>query len=202
MRTIFTTVSLLLAPLLLRADEKKDEKPADLPVKAKLVAKTTTYKLDLGGKTADEYRAAIKEGIATLQLPPAPAVELTLELTNTSDKDVQIWTRGDPVTVVLDLKGPGAETVTPRQAFTRIFHVPMPMTLAPGKTFSVPITSLSHGFRGIAQRSYWTSPGEYKLAASFSTGLNPAPADSKPDTNGFGRAAIRSEPITIKVEGK
>jgi hypothetical protein len=201
MRSI-TTVTLLLAPLTLRADEKKDEKPADLPVKAKLVAKTSTYKLDLGGKTADEFRTFLKENLGTGKLPPAPAVELTLELTNTSDKDVQIWTRGDPVTVTLDLKGPGAETVTPRQAFTRIFHVPVPMTLAPGKTFSVPITSLSHGFRGIAQRSYWTAPGEYKLSATFNTGLNPAPADSKPDANGFGRAAIRSEPIAVKVEAK
>ncbi len=202
MRTILTTLSLVLAPLALRGDEKKDEKPADLPVKAKLVAKTTTYKLDLSGKTADEYRASLKEGITTGKLPPAPAVELTLELTNTSDKEVQIWTRGDPVTVTIELKGPGAETVTPRQAFSRIYHVPMPMTLAPGKSFSVPITSLAHGFRGISQRTYWTAPGEYKLIASFNTGIAPAPPGTKADPNGFGRAPIRSEPIDIKVEAK
>jgi hypothetical protein len=202
MRTILTTLSMVFAPLALCADEKKEEQPADLPVKAKLVAKTTTYKLDLGGKTADEFRAFLKENLGTGKLPPAPAVEITLELTNTSDKDVQIWTRGDPVTVTLELKGPGADTVTPRQAFSRICHVPMPMTLAPGKTFSVPIMSLAHGFRGISQRTYWTAPGDYKLTANFNTGISPAPLGTKPDPNGFGKAVVRSEPIDIKVEAK
>src|SRR5262249_41734468 len=195
MRTLLT-LSLLLAPAALRADEK----PADLPVKAKLVAKTTTYKLDLGGKTADEYRTMIKENLGTGKLPPAPTVEMTLELTNTSDKEVQIWSKGDPVSVNLELKGPGAESVTPRQAFSRIFHVPTPMALAPGKTLSVPVTSLPHGFRGIAQRAYWTEPGEYTLTASFATALSPAPTGTKADDKGFGRVTIRSEPVTIKVE--
>ena len=104
MRTLLTTLAVLLAPAALQADDKKDEKPADLPVKAKLVAKTTTYKVDLGGKTADEYRAALKEGVTTGKLPPAPAVEMTLELTNTTDKDVQIWSSGDPVSVTVSLE--------------------------------------------------------------------------------------------------
>src|SRR5262249_13142191 len=58
MRTYLTALALVIAASqLVRADDKKDEpKPADLPVKATLVAKTTTYKLDLGGKSGEEFR--------------------------------------------------------------------------------------------------------------------------------------------------
>jgi hypothetical protein len=202
--TLPGSLALLLLCGAARADEtKKDEpKPADLPIKAKLIAKKDTYSLDLGGKTAEEYRKALKEAEPTGKVPDAPAVELSLELTNTSDKEVQFWVSGDPVQVVLDLKGDGALTLTPRRAFTREFRVPKPMALAPGKSHTIPINALQFGTRGVAQQAYWTQPGEYTLGASFNTAISPAPKGSKEGENGFGRVVIAAEPIKIKVESK
>ena len=194
-----TALALLAAPLLGRA---ADAKPGDLPIKAKLVAKTTTFTLDLGGKTAEEFRKLLKDGEKTGKLPMAPVVEIELELTNTSAKDVVFWKNGDPVSLTLELKGTGAVSVKPMLAFTANFAVPSPMVLAAGKTYTIKIGSLRYGFRGIAESAYWTEPGEYTLKAGFVTAVNPAPEGTKPDREGFGKVTLTSEPIKIKVEKK
>ena len=95
------------AAVALAADDKKEkDKPAPLPVTAKLIAKKKSYQLDLGGKTPEEYRKAIEEAKKTFRYPAPPEVDLTLELTNTSDKDVAIWSSGDPVQVSVRLIQP------------------------------------------------------------------------------------------------
>src|SRR5262249_7635516 len=147
-------------------------------VTAKLVAKTTTYKLDLGGMTADEYKKAIKDGEKSGKTPASPKVEMSLELTNTSDKEVKIWIGGDPTQVSLDLKGPGAVSVMPPRFFRREFRAPKAVTLGPGKSETIPINSLSYGFRGASADAYWTEPGEYTLTASYVTAISPAPKGS------------------------
>ena len=196
-------VALLLVPLLTRAEDKPADTPKDLPVKATLVAKKTTYPLDFGGKTLDDYKKAIKDGEADLRsLPPAPTVEIVLELKNTSAKDVKIGIGGDPVRINLELKGPGAISVTPRQAFTRIFRPIQTIDLAAGKTHEIKIASLQYGYRGIEKRAYWTEAGEYTLGASLTTAISPAPEGTKPDANGFGPVTLKAEPIKIKVEKK
>ena len=202
MRTYLTTLALLIAASpLVRADDKKDEpKSADLPVKATLVAKKASYPLDLGGKSGEEFRQLLKEGEKTGQFPAPPKVDLVLELKNTSDKDVQLWISGDPVTRNLDLAGKGAVSVTARKAFTREFRVPKPITLAAGKAHEIPITNLTFGFRGVAQQAYWTEPGEYTLTASFQTAISPAPKGTKDNGQGFGMCSIKSEPVKITVE--
>jgi hypothetical protein len=185
------------------ADDKKDEpKPADLPVKATLVAKTTSYKLDLGGKTADEFKKALAEAEKAGKVPEPPAVEMTLELKNTSDKDVQVWVGGDPVVLTLELKGPGAVTAKPQVFFPSIFIAPKPVKIEAGKTHSIPVTSLKYGFRNASLMAYWTEPGEYTLTASLKSGISPAPKDSKDTRDGFGVVTFTTEPIKIKVEGK
>jgi hypothetical protein len=190
----------VLAPQAGRAEEKKDKPmPADVPVTAKLVAKKTTYGLDLGGKTGEEFRKMLKEAEKAGRVPPAPAVDMALELTNTSDKEIKLWTGGDPVQVDLKLAGPGAVNATPLLAFTTDFRGPVVTALAPGKSLSVPITKLQYGFRGASNLSYWTEPGEYKLTASYKTAIQPAPKGST-EQMGFGLVSITAEPITIKVE--
>jgi hypothetical protein len=193
---------LLSAPLAARAGDK--DKPAepkkDLPVTAKLVAAKTTYTLDLDGKTGEEFRKMLKE--AKGNFPKAPAVELTLELKNTSDKPVKIWIGGDPTRLDLDLTGKGAVNVDAQRFFTRIFYAPKELELGPGKSHKIKITALQYGFRGIAKRAYWTEPGDYKLSASFVTAINPAPTGVKADDKGFGRVTITSPKITLKVEKK
>jgi hypothetical protein len=184
------------------ADDKKEEPKAAGPVTATLVAKTATYKLDLGGKKADEYKEALKKGEEEGKVPPPPAVEMTLELKNTSDKDVEVWVSGDPVVMTLELKGPGAVSVKPRVFFPSIFIAAKPVKIEAGKTHSIPVTSLQYGFRNASMMAYWTEPGDYTLTASLKTGVSPAPKDSKETKDGFGVVTLTTEPIKIKVEGK
>src|SRR5262249_62320396 len=164
--------------------------------------KKATFDLDLGGRTPAEYRKALQNLDEPNKLPPLPKVDMALELTNTSGKDVQVWVSGSPVTLTLDLKGPGAVKVTPRQFFPAIFILPKPLTLAAGKSLALPIASLSYGRRGIEHPAHWTEPGDYTLQASLTTGLNPPPKGVEPDKNGFGKATLTSEPIKIKVQAK
>jgi hypothetical protein len=177
--------------------------PAGVPVEAKLLAKKSTYPLDLGGKTADEFRQAIKDAATAGRYPPAPVVDLVLELRNTGDKELQIWVSGDPVRLMLDLKGKGALNETLKGiAFPQIFYMPKARTLAPGKSIEIPIKSLQYGMRGLANRSYWLEPGDYTLTATYSTGVSPAPKGSAPAMNGFGKVALTTGPLKLKVEGK
>jgi hypothetical protein len=182
-------------------DETKDKPSAKMPVKASIVAKKTTFNLDLGGKTPKQYKDSL-QNFDLNKLPPLPQVDMALELTNTSDGDVQVWITGTPVKMMLELKGPGAVSVTPRQFFPAIFILPKPVTLKAGKSQTLPIATLSYGRRGVEHRAYWTEPGEYSLKASFITGINPPPKGVQPDKGGFGKVTITSEPIKIKIQSK
>src|SRR5262249_36455430 len=142
-------VALLVLPLVAAADEPKKDSPKSdppgVPVEARLVATKATYKLDLGGKSAEEFRKLIADAEKTGRYPEPPAVELVLELKNTGDKDVQVWIGGDAVKLMLELKGPAAENVPLKgKAFTSDFRLPKPTTLKPGKTHEIKIAKLTY----------------------------------------------------------
>ncbi len=201
-------LALLLLPMAALADEAKDKdkgktNPPGAPLQAVLAAKKATYKLDLGGKSADEFKKALKAAEDSGAYPPAPAVDLVLELRNTSDKDIEVWVSGDPTQLMLELKGPGAVNVPlKRIAFTLEFRLPKAMTLAAGKGHKIEIKGLSYGHRGASHRSYWTEPGEYTLTASFKSAVAPAPKGAKDAGDGFGTVTVTSAPVKIKVEEK
>jgi hypothetical protein len=201
--TAATLLSLALPLAVLGDDAKRDElNPADLPLKAKLIAKNDTYKFDLEGKSGQEFRKVLAEAEKAGKAPPAPLVDLVLELTNASDQEVKFWIDGDPVEVQLDLKGPesGAVTIAPKMAFTTDFRIPKVINLAPGKTYEIPIKSLQHGFRGISKSSYWTEPGDYTLTARYVTAISPAPKGAKEAEKGFGSVILVTAPIKIHVQ--
>jgi hypothetical protein len=172
-----------------KPEEKSKTDPAGAPLEAKLVVKKDTYTLDLGGKTPEQYRDAVKAS------PPKVDVDLVLELKNTSDKEIKIWivgdlrdeksqAGGDYVTLDLVLQGPGALNV-PGHEIVKTPATPPPTvhTLAAGKTWSLPLTSLCHGTHGVAlrraNRSCWTESGEYTLTATFKTAVSPKPDGAK-----------------------
>src|SRR5207248_4875930 len=126
-----------------------------------------------------------------------PAFEMALEVRNRSQKDVQVWHKGDPVSVTFELKGPGAVTVKPRLAFTTIFHIPEAVKLEPGKSLTLPLKGLIGGFRSASEYTYWTEAGEYTLTAKLNTGISPAPEGLKPLEDGFARVSIPSDSIKI-----
>jgi hypothetical protein len=193
----------VLAVLAVADEPKKDQgktDPAGVPLEATLVAKQAPYALDLGGRTAEEFRKLIQAGDDTGRYPPPPKVDLVLELRNTGDKDLQVQMGGTRNVVTLDLQGKGGVSVKLKKQITPKFIIASkPVTLAPGKSASVPITSFSYGFKG-SDNAYWTEPGEYTLAASYQTAVSPAPKDAKAGPDGFAPVTVTSAPIKIKVE--
>jgi hypothetical protein len=194
----------VLAVLAVAADEQKKDQgktdPAGVPLEATLVTRQATYTLDLGGRTAEEFRKAIQAGDDTGRYPPPPRVDLVLELRNTGDKDVQIQMGGTRNLVTLDLQGKGAVSVKLKKQITnKLIIAPKPVTLAPGKSASVPITGFTYGFKG-SDNAYWTEPGEYTLAAGYQTAVSPAPKDAKAGPDGFAPVTVTSAPVKIKVE--
>jgi hypothetical protein len=205
MKYMLSVGCLALALATLAEEPKKDQgktDPPGVPLEAKLVAKQATYTLDFGGLTAEDFRKAIKAGDDTGQYPEAPRVDLVLKLRNTGDHDLQVKLGGTQNVITLDLEGKGAVSAKLKKQITPKFIVASkPLTLAPGKGESVPITSLSYGFKG-SDRAWWTETGEYTLAASYQTEVSPAPKDAKPGPEGFAPVTVTSAPVKVKVEAK
>jgi hypothetical protein len=198
-----TAMALFFLPLRTLADDAGGKvEPKGAPIQAVLKANKTTYKLDLGGKTADELRKQLQNADDPQQYPPAPEVDLVLKLKNTGSKDVQVWIGGDATRLMLELKGKGAvNTEIKRLAFTMEFRVPQSITLAPGKSHRIEIKKLAYGMRDRSHRSYWLQPGEYELTASYQTAVSPAPKGAEDAGEGFGRVRVTSAPIKLKVKG-
>jgi hypothetical protein len=189
------------------ADDKKSDKgraePEGTPLELSVTGKTA-YPLDLQGFAGSaEYREAI-EGVAKgkKRLPRPPAVDLAVEIKNTSDKPVRVWVKGDPVVLTLHLKGKDAMNIDPPLAFTREFRLPQPVEIAPGKSHKIELKSLTSGHRMASHYSYWTEPGEHELTATLKTGVSPAPKGAKEGMDGFGRVTLTSAPFKVTVEEK
>jgi RNA polymerase sigma factor (sigma-70 family) len=175
--------------------------PAGVPLEARLVAKKDTYRLDLGGKTPDEFRKLLQDKT----YPPAPTVELELQFRNTGDKDLSFLVGGTnpDMPLLLKLDGAGAfNAVLPAMLAAIVSRPPTEISLASGKTHSFAVGSLRTANLGReGSISYWTEPGEYTLTATFRTEVNPAPQGAKEGRKkGFGQVTLTSNPLKLKVE--
>ncbi len=175
-----------------------EDKKAEGPIKLTLVAKTDKYKLDTGGKTVAEYKKEL-EGIAKeakkgglVRPPKPPAVDLVLQLTNTSKEEVTIYVGGDSNVYTFELSGGDSLTMNSGLAFTADFKLPKAVTLAAGKSYEIPVKQLSDGSRGAARYVYWTGTGDYKLSAKYTL----ASQDGGKGTE------LKSEPVKITVTEK
>lgn len=196
---------LLIGPAALVAEDKNDKPMADppaTPLELSVTGKRTAYALDLGGRTVEGYQKAVRAGEKDARPLPAPAVDLSIEIKNTSDKPVTVWLDGDPAVFVLALKGKGALNVAPALAFTEEFRGPASVEIGAGKAHTIPLKSLQSGYRGRSHWAYWTEPGEYELTATLKTGVNPAPKGAKGANDGFGTVTLTSAPLKITVEEK
>jgi len=201
--TIFSVFALALGAPAAQGPTKEADGKA-LPVEAVLVAKKSTYTLDLGDKTAKEYRRKIEADAARDAYPDPPAVDIVLELRNTSTKEIKVQVGGTHNTLMLKLSGPGALEYALRNRITPKFvKAPQTVKLAPGKSVAaLVIKSLSYGYRGSGNRAFWTAPGEYTLKASYKTAISPPPQGAKGDLQGFVPVTVTSAPLKIKVESK
>ncbi len=188
---------LLAAALGARADDPKPDKaktdPPGVSILATLTSDAACYDLPDG---ADGYRKRIEAG----DYPAAPAVNLSLELKNTSNNKIDIRMGGTTNVIDLDLRGPDALSVELKGRITPKFIIaPKTITLDPGKSQTVPITSLSFGFKG-SHNAYWLAAGKYTLTATYHTTVSPAPAAAQPADDGFGTVTITSAPLTVVVK--
>lgn len=183
-----------------KATDKPKADPDTTPLEISITGKTVKYTLDTGGLSSEEYRKKL-EGIKG-RPPAAPAVDLTIEIKNTSSKPVMVWSKGDPVVIELELKGKGALTLNPNLPTTREFRIPTATEIAPGKSLSIPVKSLTSGFRGGSKFTYWTAPGDYELVAKLKTGMNPAPKGSKDAGEDFGQVTLTSAAFKLTAEEK
>lgn len=188
-----------------KEDAKPKADPEGTPLELSVGGKTTKYALETGGMSAADYKksiedAAKKKGFG--KLPAAPAVDLTVEIKNTSDKPVNVWHKGDPVVLVLELKGKGAVNADFNGPMTLEFRLPEAVEIAAGKSHTIAVKSLRSGMRGNTKYAYWTEPGEYELVATLRTGVNPAPKGAKEGMDGFGMVLLTSAPLKITVEEK
>ncbi len=175
------------------------DKAAASPIQLTLIAKKDKYKFDGGGKTPTEYKKYLEELAEQskqgqlVQPPPPPAVDLVLELKNTSDREVVIYVGGDPNVYTFELTGgAGSVAMNSGLAFTADFRLPKAVTLGPGKTHEIPIKQLSDGSRGASRYVYWTGPGEYKLSVKYTLS----------DSDGGRGTELKSEPVKISVTEK
>jgi hypothetical protein len=186
--------------------------PPGAPLEARLIANKAVYALDRSGLSPQQYLEAAKAK------PPRVDVDLVLELRNTAATDIKIWivddyhneqrqAGGDYVRLTLKLDGPGAVSRTVlRRDTAPATPPPKVLTLKPGKSFRLPITSLCYGRHGVAtfeaERACWTKAGDYTLSATYQTAVDPAPKGSKPTRwAGFdgGHVTVSTAPVKIKV---
>ena len=179
------------------ADDKKDEKTG--PIVLKVVSKQEKYVFDGGGKSPKDYKADLEALAKSLEKgervrPPKPlAVDLVLQLENTSKEAVTVFVGGDTNVYKFELTGgTGAVAMKNPVAFTADFRLPKGVTIEAGKTHEIPVKVLADGPRGISRLVFWTGPGEYKLTATYTLA----------DRNGGKGAELKSEPTRIVVAEK
>lgn len=201
MRTGFFAASIAAGLLAfagsIAADDKKDEKAG--PIVLKVVSKQDKYVFDGGGKSAKEFQEeleAMAKKIAKGEpvRPPKPlAVDLVLQLENTSKEAVTVHVGGDSNVFKFDLTGgAGVVTMPNLVAMTLEFRLPKSVTIEPGKSHDIPVKVLADGTRGISRLIFWTGPGEYKLSATYT--LSDAQGDKK--------QVVKSEATKIVVVEK
>jgi hypothetical protein len=151
-------------------------------LKMRLIARQDKYVLDTGGKSADDFRKQIDAIVPDKGKPPTgPKVDLILEISNPSGQDAMIWVGGDDTRLTLDLSGPGAVSKVVTTRMTADIKTSKAIAIPAGKTYSRPIADLGYPHPRPTSYWYWTSPGEYTLAATWKLG-GAAKGDSKGPT--------------------
>lgn len=170
-----STIVLGVLLLALPAARANDPEPPDPrakgkpngPLMVRLVAKKTAYVLDRGGLSAAQYREAVKEG----KVKP-PAVELVLELKNTSKEEVKVRVAGAVPELKWKLTGPKGAVVA-RTGNIKANDKPPRLntvTLKPGEKYEIAIAALDSSAVSRPKGAvHWTEPGTYTLSAELVT---------------------------------
>lgn len=169
---------------------KKEIKPPSVPLEATLKSLKETYSLDLKGKTPEEFAKQVQGW----PLPPSPNVDLVLTLRN---KGIKTLTFHRDILLSLYLTGEGAMNHPEYTYQTEGFgEERKKVTLAPGKTYEIPIQSLD---RGHGEQSYWLLQGEYMLHADCFVTVIPAREGDDKSSGDLVFVNIDAPPLRVKV---
>jgi hypothetical protein len=184
--------------------------PPGVALGLRVVARQTSYKLELQGRSGAEFRQLLEQlqeqsarGLAPVEYPEPPKVDLDVEISNTGEELLQVLLGGTVHSIRVELAGPGAVNFTPREPIPAMLCPPATIPLAVGARYVVamprlplpilPALSFGRSF------SYWTEPGRYTLTAFWTAGVSPPPAGSRDDGTGFGHVTVISEPVAVQV---
>lgn len=181
-----------------------------VPVALRLMPRRLTYKLDLGGQSAQAFRDMIKrlEDESTRRgwkqdYPPTPAVDFDLEIVNLADQEIQVLLGGSAHPIGIEMEGPGVLPFAPVIPVPAMMCPPATIPLAPGSKYSMAMRQLAGAHLPSINFGssflYWIEPGAYVLKAFWHAGISPAPAGSQVDGQGFGQRTILSDPVTVHV---
>jgi hypothetical protein len=197
---VYITLAVATAACVVTGNFSVDDKKAPAgPIVLRVESKKEKYVIDSGQRTAKEYRADLEEMAKKqeknerIDPPQALPIDLVLKLENTSSENVTVYVNGTGNTHTFELTGgTGVVMLKNTIAMPALVRLPMAVTIEPGKSYDIPIHSLSDGRRGISRLIYWTGPGEYTLTAKYIL-LNQKGAKVE---------ELQSEPVKIKVTEK
>jgi hypothetical protein len=174
--------------------EPKNERAKEL-LQGEIIANQQTYEYSLDGRTAEEFSDLIGSG----EYPPGPRVNLIFRLRNVSSQNVTLFDP-DKQLSSLYLFGPGAMNLPLYSRQTGVGPGGPPpeyLTLAPGDSFSFPVSKLSGDWDSYR---YWLTPGEYSIRACYFCSVSPPPEGSDVFPSGrFGCITLWTAPLKITV---
>jgi hypothetical protein len=172
--------------------------PANLPIRAELIAGKTTIKMP-PERLGPGYRRGLYERVRRGEAVPACELALSLKLTNTSDKPISLAVTGHMQRLDLRLDGPGTVLLPSHRPVARGAARSQRTRIAPAASVEIEIDGMYHGqWRRWA--TCWTETGVYRLQAAWrtsATGIDGV----KPGAT----VTVITEPITLRVtdlEGK
>jgi anti-sigma factor RsiW len=155
-------------------------------------AEALQYPLDLGGKTAAEFRRAVRAEADADRLPPPPVVDLALDVRNAGREVLPLRFGDERTELKLELRSPGVLDV-PAAGAPPPIEGPALVRLAPGEIWRVPVRRLAYGTRGAVRYLYWTAPGDYKLTITLRV-----PVEADP-LAGAREVVMTTGPIEVRV---
>lgn len=168
------------------------------PIRVALVASSAAQEIE--ADDAKAYAKQVHDGVAAKSPPPASKTRFSLEITNATDKPIEVWVSGDPVKLMLTVDGPGAVVAEVKTAFSKEVRAPKAVKIAAGKSHTIAFESLAFGFRNESHRAWLTETGRYELGGTFETAVSPAPPGSvAAGKDGFGKIKVNVEPGEVKV---
>ena len=105
--------------------------------------------------------------------------------------------------MTLELKGKGALNLEPLGPITLEFRLPKAAEIAAGKTFDIPLKSLTSGFRGRSHDCVLDRAGRVRTGGEAEDRRRTRrPKGAKEGMDGFGVVTLTSAPFKLTVEEK